>query len=303
MKKRDYKVFLRPLISGGLISYILWRIGPSSIAGAFASSRWGYILLAAALAVVFVALKVLRWSFLLRSSGRRCGLGDCARSYLGGMSVAIVTPGRVGELARAFFTPFEEKAPVLALALADKIIDMTCIFAFACIGAFRVIGPTAGVPVIVISCALTISLFRPSLFRITARPLRPWTSLISRVERSVEAVACIRSRHMIVAIAMAMATLTLAIFQFHLILCSFNEQPFMTSATVMPMLVFANFVPFVMSGVGAREALSIVLFRSYGVEAAAAVNTALLLFIFDTAAPAVVGTLVAGRRTAGRRDG
>jgi len=302
VEKRNYKVFVRLLISGGLISYVLWKVGPSSVAGAFAASRWGYILFAASLSVVFVALKVLRWNFLLRSSGRRCGLGDCARSYLGGMSVAIVTPGRVGELARAFFTPFEDKTPVLALALADKILDMTCIFAFACLGAFRVFGPSAGVPVMMLSSAFVVSLFKPSLFRIVLRPLRPWTSLISRVERSVEAVASIRPRHMIVAIAMAMATLTLAIFQFHLILSSFDARPFMTSATVMPMLVFANFVPFVMSGIGAREALSIVLFRSHGVEAAAAVNTALLLFIFDTASPAIVGTFVAGRRTAGRRE-
>jgi hypothetical protein len=302
VEKRDYKVLLRPLISGGLISYVLWKVGPSSIAGAFASSRWGYILFAASLSVVFVALKVLRWSFLLRSSGRRCGPGDCARSYLGGMSVAIVTPGRVGELARAFFTPFEDKTSVLALALADKILDMTCILGFASLGAFRVLGPSAGVPVMALSSALIISLFRPSLFRVVLKPLRPRTGLISRVERSVEAVASIRPRHMFVAISMAMATLTLAIFQFHLILSSFDSQPFMTSATVMPMLVFANFVPFVMSGIGAREALSIVLFRSHGVDAAAAVNTALLLFIFDTASPAVVGTFVAGRRTAGRRE-
>jgi uncharacterized membrane protein YbhN (UPF0104 family) len=101
---------------------------------------------------------------------------------------------------------------------------------------------------------------------------------------------------MIIAFAVAMATFLLAVVQFHLILYSFNAQPFTTSVIVMPLLVMANFVPFVMSGIGAREGLSIVLFRPYGVEAAAAVNTALLLFIFNTAIPAVIGTFVAGGR-------
>lgn len=302
MDKHGYRILLRPIISGGLIFFVLWKVGPSSVAEAFASSRWGYIVLAASLSLVFVATKTFRWDFILRKSGRRCGMGVSARSYLGGMSVAIVTPGRVGELARALFTPFEDKAPVLALALADKILDMTCVFAVACLGAFHVVGPSAGVPTVMLGGGLVVSLFKPTLFRIAAKPLRPWTGLASRIDRSVTAVASIRPRHMVFALALAMATFLLAIFQFHLILFSFNVQPFLTSATVMPLLVLANFVPFVMSGIGAREGLSIVLLRPYGVEAAAAVNTALLLFIFNTAAPAVIGTFVA-RRTRDERNG
>ncbi len=285
----------RVALTLALLALILRKVSPLEIARALAGASPWPLVAGLALGAAFTAVKTYRWGWLLRRLGVACTWREALHSYLGGMAVGLTTPGRVGEVARSLYLASPDKAYVSGAALVDKLLDVTVIVAAGAAGcAAQGFGAVAAL-LAVLAAALLAGLFLPArLVRGAARavPIAPARALAEKLGRPA-AEARIGTR--VLALLQALGAFALTLVQFHLYLGAFVPAPFRATLFVMPLLVLSNLIPITLSGVGVREWASVILFSTYAVPGAVAVNVALLVFLSNSLVPGVTGAVLAPR--------
>jgi uncharacterized membrane protein YbhN (UPF0104 family) len=286
---------LRILISAAILAVVVSRLDAERLREAAARSNPLFLAAAASLAAAFTGLKVLRWRFLASHAGSPLGAADAFRSYLGGIAVGVLTPGRFGELARSLYLGKEKRLAYTMLALADKVLDVWAILACAIAGALVLLGPLAGA----LAAAGTVGLALAMLFA-----PRLASHVPARIRPALEAVSFLGTGTILRAEALAVFTFGLVLVEFHALGNAFQEVPFAAAFHVLPLVVLSNLIPLSIAGLGIREGTAVLLFSGYGVGAETAVTISLLLFLLNTGIPALVGmVLTRGLRAGGaRRD-
>jgi hypothetical protein len=123
---------LRILVSGGLLTYLIWQANPASIWASWQQADLRLLALAVLLQLLCIAISALKWGVLLRAHGQRqpyrwlLGLyfvGQFTNNFLptsvGGDAVRIVQLGRrIGSYAQSSASVFMERLTgFLALSL------------------------------------------------------------------------------------------------------------------------------------------------------------------------------------------
>src|SRR5262245_45659942 len=109
---------------GLLATVVLFtRVGSSPAPASF----WPRLLAACALTLVSLALRSVRWIFLLRRSETRIPIRDAYIGYFAGLSL-LVTPLLLGEIAiRAWILRARGRVPVLTTAVVniwERVLDL-----------------------------------------------------------------------------------------------------------------------------------------------------------------------------------
>ena len=108
-------------LTAHLESFAWWRLGPVI----------GLTLLA-------YGLRFLKWHYLLCRAEARVPVGRSALVFLAGFSMAI-TPGKVGELLKAWLLKATDRIPVTRTApvvIADRLTDLVALVILCLLGAF-----------------------------------------------------------------------------------------------------------------------------------------------------------------------
>jgi len=129
---RSAKLFLKIILTVVLIYLIVIKVGYLEIIGAIKQIELLYLLSAAFLTIPFLLLKIYRWYFLLKMNNFPVGFPDAVKSFLVGLGIGLITPARLGELARAAYINDSRKIEIGILVIIDKIFDLT-VFAGVCI--------------------------------------------------------------------------------------------------------------------------------------------------------------------------
>ncbi len=80
-----------------------------------------YIVLACTLLIPNLALQWYRWHMLLKLINPKVPKMESLSSLLGGMTLAFVTPGRLGEMGRILFLQKEDRLQAFGLLVIDKL--------------------------------------------------------------------------------------------------------------------------------------------------------------------------------------
>jgi len=80
-----------------------------------------------------ILVKSGRWHLIAKEAGLNYKLSSCFKSYLAGIAMGVITPGRVGELAKACYLKAELGAGLgvsLRTAVSDRIYDLLFLICF-----------------------------------------------------------------------------------------------------------------------------------------------------------------------------
>ncbi|WP_437795071.1 lysylphosphatidylglycerol synthase transmembrane domain-containing protein [Sorangium sp. So ce693] len=108
-----------------------------AVLGAVVSASAGPLALAAALNLVNIHLKVVRWEALLRARGIVYPLRRAWSAYATSLYVGMLTPGRVGDLLRIRYLRHDLGVPYaegLATIVMDRLCDLYVLAAFVAVG-------------------------------------------------------------------------------------------------------------------------------------------------------------------------
>src|SRR5271170_2427057 len=97
------KKYLPIIIGLGLFALILKNININDTWALLQKADWRLLVLAFLAYVLMVYLKGIRWSYLLKMQGASYSIWNCFLIYMGSLYLGNVTPGRVGDFAKAFY--------------------------------------------------------------------------------------------------------------------------------------------------------------------------------------------------------
>ncbi len=298
MKGINGKVlFAAKLVLSLLLLYLV--IAKAGLGGIAASLRTvGPSLGAAlALALLFTFLKVLKWHRLvMAAAGGGASLSDAAKSYLVGMAGGLLTPGRVGEVARAIFLERHERGLIAYLVMVDRVFEVAAVVLLAVPGIVFYANPLVGAAAAILLAFLWLLLVWPDFPLRWLQRLLPQSSRFAafreraaRMTLQLQAVPTgVKRKQM----GLALLGYGVVILQFHALLNNYHSSRLWTAVLAQPLIMLTNILPFTIGGLGIREGAAIALLSPFGVPRAPAVSSALMLFSLNTALPALAGSVL-----------
>jgi uncharacterized membrane protein YbhN (UPF0104 family) len=172
--KKFLGIFVRLVISVALLWYVFSSIDDKEkILTVLLNANWQYLLAGFLFFFVHYATVFWRWHFVLKTIGHiKIAAKSILLSLLGGNILGLITPGRVGELARGLFVREKDFWEITGLTLLEKAYANSISIVFG-VAAFLILGYDApfassvfvGVLLILLALAL-ILIFLPAKFAV-----------------------------------------------------------------------------------------------------------------------------------------
>ncbi len=277
------------LVSLATLGFILYKVPISIISARLLGSNPKWLLVAVGFAGLMVSARLLKWHGLLKSEFPETSISLSARSLLGGFSLSIMTPGRLGELGRTLFLPPNRNSNAFILNCVDRSLDFWGLVTFALVSLFG-LAPfrVAIVASFIWLILLPLIIFLPRVISSLAQ-----ISILSKRVRSMFGQPLRSKPSILRASLLSILSTFLDMMAFYALLRAFTEVEFTVALVAFPWILLASGIPITIAGFGLREGTAMTVLSSQGVASAIAINAALLIFIVSTVLPGAVGALLA----------
>ena len=283
-----------------LIAFLFHQVNQrDSIIEELQQSNLWHIALCLALLVLNIALSWGKWFFLLRRRFPDVTGNQAFGSLMFGYTMGLVTPGRLGELARGLFFEKYDKVVVTGINILDKVISQVVTVTLGCIalGAYAasssVLSPQQFSSLFVIGGLFLLffwsALFHPSFI---ARTLGRLSRKSGDVPANLAgAIGHLNAGDVLVASAIAVAWFLVIALQYHVLVLAFTPVSIWVSMqAVFAILFVKTLIPLTFGDLGIRESVSILFYGALGISEAAVFNAALLIFLINFLIPALWGS-------------
>jgi hypothetical protein len=274
------------VLSVGVVGVTLWRVPFSDLRAAFRNLDLGSLFLAVFCILTLIVLRAYKWHCLVAAVGN-FRLQQSLRTLLGGCVLGLITPGRIGELGRCIFVRKRERTQVGILTLLDRALDFWALVTLIGASLFLLVPEPAAVFGLALWLALiSVVLGLPSLLVYLSKMVQRLCHFHEPLAEVATGLPPIRMARYAL---MALAAMWLELSSFFFLLRALSPTGFATAVATYPYIALAGDLPLSFGGVGIREGVAALLLSPYAVPPAAAVDAALLWFVFGILFPAVLG--------------
>jgi len=300
-KRRWWTIPLRLILTAAVVGLLLWQIPWRDVLSSAASMRPRYLVWAILLWIPAHGLQFARWAILAKHAGKETTWPDIFRSYWVGFTLAVVTPGRIGQFGRCFAL----KVP------AARAIGVSLLERFYATVVLNGAGPLALAVMILGGAFLPAGVWRIAVLSglcfvgigvlvlgIIPRALLPallWIvhrlPLSEKLERIVRVLEGLRGGVALILLALSLLSTVVALIQFVILLWAMDFAVPLGLGMIAVMVNFflkAN-LPISMAGLGVGEWTAVFCLSELGVAPAAAVAGSLVLFAINVLSPALLG--------------
>jgi len=241
---------------------------------------------------LIISLRSLKWQILLKSFWQDISFIRATTSYLLGFSIGIVTPAKIGEVARAIYLPYSDKKKIAGLVILDRYCDLVILTFLAVPGAIRFIGIEVG---IIILCA---GLFGISVFFIYPSIISFYSSKnfqsawINKILNKLVEYNEIPKRVISTSLLLSLCIFILSVMTSYLLVFSFTFFSPANAFEVFPIALFTNILPITIGNLGVRESVTIFLLDFYTINKEIAFNSSVMLFFLHSFIPAIIGLII-----------
>jgi len=304
------------LVGIAILAFILYSLDIGKIFEVLAKTN--PVILAAALALEFasILLKGLKYKIVVKAHGESIGWIESTKYFLISFFLSLITPGRIGDLARAVYVnkKINSLGKSLSTVVFDRAIDLGMLIVIGFLAALF-FAFTLNVEVIPIEAVALVAIAffgmlfivsRRGLVRLFLRPIfyalvperfrqnakTGFDDFYASIKEVAKNKATIAS-----AIGLSIVIWIMVVFVVYLYLLALglDTVPLYFVFLLYPVLTLLEILPISFSGIGTREAGSIFMLAFYGIGAAEAVAFSVLLFAAGYALTAVAGFILFSR--------
>jgi hypothetical protein len=258
------------LIGVMLLFFLIGYAGPRELLSHLSGASAGWLLLGFLLNLPQLGLKALRWHALVRWQGIAFSYPRAFLAYFSALLIGFLTPGRLGEMAKAFALKHETGVGLpraLTSVVLDRVFDLYLLVVLGMLGIFRfaLLGPVISPPLfglIVLFFLIPLAFLNANAVRwcgarLAALPYldrrREW--LHAKVGEFAEGFATLTFGRLIAGGALTAAAY--AIFFLQCWCCARAlgfTLPLVDLVLMMAVTNLIGFLPFSISNLGTREA-------------------------------------------------
>ena len=137
-----------------------YRINFAEVGQAIRHFQWSFLVLGIASLTVDYALRISRWSIMLRAaSAKTATFRNCCAPFLGSIALNNVLPLRLGDIVRALVFPSAmgvSRTTATSSLVMERLVDLMTLLACLAIGLFAV--KTVSIPVPLRDTAISLSI-------------------------------------------------------------------------------------------------------------------------------------------------
>src|SRR3989338_838242 len=244
-----------------------------------------------------ILLKGLKWKALVQCVGEKIGLSDAIKIYLVGLFVGNITPGKVGDFARAWYVKDKVRLPAgLASVFIDRVMDIGMLLALSLFSALWLAQSYGAMPIstdliVLVTAAFLIAiffLFKEKYLRAAFRPLfrfmvpESFREKLSSLFTDFFSALKSAGKNMplfLASLCLGAVLWLLNAVVFYLLAMSLSIiLPSEVLLAIFPIMALVDVLPISVSGICTRDAALIFLFSFFAVPAEHAVALSLLVF-------------------------
>ncbi len=283
------------LLTFSIFTWLIYYLRSHDLFVVFQRVRPAAIFWACGLLPLNLGLQFLKWHYLLRCATRALTPRASLFSLLAGFPLGLITPGRWGELGRAFFLPQVNRHQVMLLAAVDKVFDLLINLLFGAIALICLI-KSAFLPQAMLQPAV-ILLF--GFIALNALALQPHVlkSLAHTLKQthtkkfpSLRVLTRLSAKNLAVVWLISFLFVLTYSLQFVILLRGFVDVSLYAGSIGAAATFFAkSLLPIAIGDLGVREGAAAFFFARMNLSPQAAFDASLLLFAINLLAPSLLG--------------
>lgn len=301
---KNKKIFFK-LIGLFIITYILVKIDLKNVIEVLKNSNPIPIIIALVLNVPQLWLKSTRWQYLLKIQDIRISNAKSFAIYMRSLFLGIITPGRLGEMSKAYILKQENKATfskAFSSVLLDRSLDLGLLFSISAFS-FLILRPFPYSHLLSFSILLAL-IIAFILFVLSGKyekriVLTTVKLLKIKDEGVINKNTIVEFFHGLgklvswkIVLSFLYTALSYSIFFYQCLLIFHSTGIFESYGYIVMVMAIVNvisFLPISFSGIGTREAALLFLLNSKGYSQEMIISSSILiLFVF------YIGGLVLG---------
>jgi len=291
-RRRRLLFALRAGLTVAVLTVLIVRVRLGDMAAALGEVRASFLILAGALIGPNLGLQIYKWLYLVRLIKPHVRIKEIACSVLAGLSLGLITPGRVGELGRIFYVGGQSRRALAGLMLMDRAYTMVLNVGVGAV-AFTALMGGQGLPLVI-----PLGLGGVYLAITPHRSVRIARAMLSRLPFSgaltplLHGLQSMDRRKGIALLGLSLLFYLTHTVQLYLLLRAFGPLSWQAGAVVLPSIVFVRSVlPIAIGDLGIRESAAVLLLSKFGISPAVAIDAVLLLFGMNVVLPGLFGAL------------
>jgi len=289
-----------PLIGISLFALILYNIRIGDVLANFRNLNWPYFLIAILILLPSLALKSVKWNYLLKPYGFKFGLLEGMKIWVIGFAIGLLTPAKIGDFAKAFYLKARSRIGVgksLTSVVLERVFDVGVLL-FCGLISLTFLGKLYGLGTDFIATVLVLFLlfglgcllfFKKKVLTGLMRPLFKFfipekhkPAARKYFDEFYEGVRIAWGKKSILLVVVILTGLSWALSfltaYFLALALNLNVSPWFIFL-IMPLVLLVEILPISFSGLGTRDATMILFFTLVGLSREAAVSFSLLMLI------------------------
>ena len=272
-----------------------------NIADVFLKANTMWISLAIILMIPNILLQSLKWYFLIKTVNNKLTFWNSIASTIGGMSLGVLTPGRIGELGKGLFLEGVEKYQITGLALLDRMINMSSILITGIISLIIILEEEFHIPEIIyiplglftiISLIFVIYvLLNPDILRFIYNRYERLHSIRTQAKQFFSALKLIDSKTLLYTFFAGLTNQFIVAIQFFMLVHAYDSSLTFLNGLMSSYCttITQAFLPISIADIGIRENAAVYYFSFFISNKAAIFNGAFTLFTINVLFPSLCG--------------
>lgn len=283
-----------PLLKIGLtilLSIVLFKkINLFEVMDILSSLHLSYLVIAIFFVPILYIIRTYKWSILLDSIKIKKPFVNLFKILIIGVFYGLVTPGKVGEIGRAFHLD-EKKSVTIPTILIEKIIDIVILVLLSLLTVIFFFNDYSAFKYIILICAFVVLLGtwlltkRRFIYLIT----KPFKIKDENVDIYVDKfMKLVKDK----GVMFKVTILTICYYLIVYILATFlllSLDVNTLAVITLPLIILLGNVPITISGLGLRESVATICFILLGENGAYGFSFSILLFLSITLLPGIFG--------------
>ena len=291
------KLWLLKVVGIAIFAVILGKMDMSQFAKIWPIINVGFLGIGVLLTIAVIIAHAIKWKYICNFLHVQVSIGDSIIASWAGCFMGLVTPGKIGDLARVYFLdayPCSRFRSMLSVVV-DRVSDVLALAIVGGIGAFIIFGWELSSPQIFFGCFLVAVTFFFAL--ITRRETCRWVEKI--LVRYVPALTGFLGQisygrlssewrqSMKGPLYGALLSLPVWLFiyflnRYFLLMSLHIPLSFIEMTACVSLSTLFTFLPISISGIGTRDVSLIYLFSFYGLKMEQAIAFSTIILVTDS---------------------
>lgn len=284
-----------------ILLYLIDRIQWTALKAEFREIRWIPLIIGFMLTIPNLWIQYIKWRYLVKIADPAIQGKDIFRSLMCGMAIGLVTPGRLGELARGWYIRTNDHAPLIGMGILDKLFSVSALALIVLPGVVWMHPPERRGTVewlmiilagIIALMLLTVIIY-PGILRALLRLFKKAVytlPLYRKIFALISATDHFHHKQLMMSLGYGFIFQSVIYTQFFWLLQAFSDADYLPVFFAVNLAMFLKtLLPVAVMDLGVREGAVVFFLTKTGVTAAAAFNASLLLFISNVLLPGMIG--------------